>query len=141
MTLLTTVYRVENALGHGPYRALDLEHPDENICVEDPLLEMKDDHSFRSLRFHPTPSMDFDLKTFKKLWFNGQRDYYRFGFESLDDLYNWFDGYTDLLKDFGFKIKAYNTHKVYKSYSRKQVLCVLPKKIREKRGELIEWRK
>ncbi len=74
---VSTIYRVENNQGKGPYALYDYEKwTDKNK-----------DHSDRS---HPGPDRDSKLKKkWESLFWSNQHNYY-FGFKSLKDLRAWF---------------------------------------------------
>ncbi len=123
---IVTVYRVENALGHGPYRALALEHTDEEIDeIEDPFEKMKSDHSWTSRESHPTPYMDFKRILVEKHIADNPKA--KFGFPNLEKLHEWFNGYISLLKENGFEIKTYQVarRKIRMSNSGKQLVFFL----------------
>lgn len=93
------VYRIEDKNGWGPYSScymMDWEHPREVV-----LCRLQEAHSRDPLR--PSP------------YTNGEpwEDYYSsskdmvFGFASLQELYNWFNGFVEDLINVGFYIKTF----------------------------------
>lgn len=84
------IFRVEDKCGNGPYRRGD------NLAS---LLANK--HNGDSS--HPTPILD---------GIENRQNYFC-GFKDLDQLFNWFNPYTEILKKAGFAVSVYEIDKEY----------------------------
>lgn len=92
------VYRVAHATARdsgfpsGPYASYDTLPRESNAILQDMRWEHSDDA-------HPSPSWDRRL--------GGIGDHERCGFDSLDALYTWFDGWCERLTLAGFLLWVY----------------------------------
>jgi len=104
----TTIYRIEDDLGNGPYRSGHCEG--HNRLYDD----------YRC----PPP---FDDPGLKDAWYVisdlDQRPHYRFGFASLEALERWFPARERLLlKDVGMKVAEYTVHRSSTHSSHRQAI-------------------
>ena len=94
------VYRVEDSKGLGPYR---------HRTLGDDIDDILDGHSCCDK--HPHPTRDAGLEHFDMWSLTGR---HRFGFKSLRDLRNWFDdGCLDLLRNYGYRVVAYDVNRAW----------------------------
>lgn len=120
MTDTTTLFRVENATGYGPYNSFS-SSGDGDIDAELRALSNRHcdwytswtrgiapgDDAYRYL--HPGPTQDPGLQD---AWYDiecserGERGW-RFAFESEEKLHDWFHGERDVLERAGMKVVEY----------------------------------
>jgi len=89
------VYRLEYLNGIGPYRNKDILNYSEEI--------------------NPTPYNDFKENLYLHMKYSGKIKKYKFGFETIEDLNNWFPKeQLDELMKIGYKVKKFSTKKYIK---------------------------
>ncbi len=94
------VYRIENEVGNGPYRRTVEGLRPCNVCIL-----QTEKHN------HPLPFTDgIELE---------QSDFC--GFQSLESLYTWFDGYIEKLQQDGFYIAIYKLKKKFVKIGKTQI--------------------
>jgi hypothetical protein len=102
------IYRLQHKETHrGPYNNWDT-HPNGSI-EEELLLEMKHEHSNeQNYATHPGAWRD-EMNV---------SSYHKFGFDSLEKLYAWFENYIDYLLPMGYEIIEYEISWIFVMYGK-----------------------
>lgn len=122
----TTVYRVEDCDGGGPYRR---NHRSRHKAIAG-MAEQHCDHVE-----HPTPSNDVPGAPHGWLW---DWDAYLCGFASVADALQWFHGWLAGLHQAGFRLSTYEVDSRWVERGSRQVLFIGESAKRVKQTSLIE---
>lgn len=107
MNAMKTVYRVEDEKGVGPYRITS----GRTKAQKDLAIRLGVAHKDES---HPTPDKEGINQRLIEIGLCG--------FENLENLYDWFDGWLDELRETGHVIRAYDVEDVLIWRGEKQVV-------------------
>jgi hypothetical protein len=118
------VYRIENEHGHGAYRI-----PVEWRSFSQPYSDTR----------HPGPSDDPLLRPYWTLMSGRMKDHYFFGFESIEQLKNWFFDreWLEDLHNSGAKLSIYQSNEDDVIYGRTQLIFLRARALHICRRELI----
>lgn len=110
------VYRVENDNGRGPYRP-GWNQDNIDLSIDQSILATEIGNAHNDDNLRPAPWID-GIKN----WDFDDLYEPRFGFMSIGELIQWFDGWLDFLELYGYSFRAFEIEDQYVIVGKRQVV-------------------